>query len=71
MLIWCDGRVGKLLETGDERATEALEAVAVGRDGGMLAGVKVLANLLGSMDAMIEVGDESRDGPFEVDIVLP
>lgn len=40
-------------------------------DGCMLAMVEMLANLCGSVYLMIEIGDEARDGAFEVDVVLP
>ena len=71
VLFGSDGGVGELLEAGDERAAEALEAVAVGGDGGVLAEVEMLADLFGGMDAVIEVGDERGDGLLEVDVVLP
>ena len=64
-------RIGELLEAVDEGAAEALQTVAVGRDGGVLAVVQVLADFLGSVDAVVEVGDERSDGPLEVDVVLP
>jgi hypothetical protein len=71
VLFGSDGGVGQLLKAGDERAAEALETVAVGGDGGVLAEVEVLADLFSSMDAVVEVGDERGDGLLEVDIVLP
>ena len=40
-------------------------------DGGMLDTVEVFADLLGGVDAVIEVGDEAGDGALEVDVVLP
>ena len=71
VLFWCDGSVGELLEAVDERATKTVEPVAVGRDGGVFAVVKMLANLLGRMHTMVEVGDKRSDGTLEVDVVLP
>ena len=66
-----DGGVGEQLETGDERAAEALQAVAELGDGVALAEVEVLADLFVGMDAVVEVGDEGGDGLLEVDVVLP
>ena len=70
-LLVGEGRVGELLEAGDERAAEAMQAVAVGEDGRVLDTVEVAADLFGSVDAVIEVGDEAGDGTLEVDVVLP
>ena len=66
-----EGHVGELLETSDERAAKAVEAVAAGADGGVLDAVEMSADLFGSVDAVIEVGDEACDSPLEVDVVLP
>ena len=71
VLFWCDRSVSELLEAVDERATKTVEPVAVGRDGGVFAVVKMLANLFGRVDAMVEVRDKRSDGTLEVDIVLP
>ena len=71
MLLRSDGGVRELLEAIDERAAEALEAVAVGGDGGVLALIKVVADLCGGVDAMVKVGDEGGDGALEVDVVFP
>lgn len=71
VLIWCDRRIGELLETVDERPPEAVEAIAVGRDGGVLAVIEMLAYLFRRVNTMIEVGDEGRDSALEVDIVFP
>ena len=71
VLLGREGRVGELLEAGDEGAAEAVEAVAVGEDGVMLYAVEVAANFFRGVDAMIEVGDEAGDGLLEVDVVLP
>jgi len=71
VLFWCDGSVGELLEAVDERATKTVEPVAVGRDGGVFAMVKMLANLLGRVHTMVEVGDKRSDSTLEVDVVLP
>ena len=60
-----------MLEAGDEGAAEAVEAIAVGQDGGVLDTVEVAADLLGGVDAVIEVGDEAGDRSLEVDVVLP
>ena len=40
-------------------------------DGGVLDTVEVPANLLGGVDAVIEVRDETGDGTLEVDVVFP
>ena len=66
-----DGGVGELLEACDQGAVEALEAVAVGGDGGVLAEVEVLADFFVGVDAVVEVGDEGGDGALEVDVVFP
>ena len=71
VLFWCDGSVGELFEAVDERATKTVEPVAVGRDGGVFAVVKMLANLFGRVDTMVEVGDKRSDSTLEVDVVLP
>ena len=66
-----DGGVGELLEAGDERLAEAVEAVAVGADGGVLDVVEMATYLFGGVDAVVEVGDEAGDGALEVDVVFP
>jgi hypothetical protein len=71
VLFGRDGGVGQLLETIDEGAAEAAETIAMGGDGGVFAVVEVFANLLGRVNAVIEVGDEGCDGTLEVDVVLP
>ena len=71
MLLFGEGHVGELLEAGDEGAAEAVQAVAVGEDGGVLDAVEVAANLFGGVDTVIEVGDEAGDGALEVDVVFP
>jgi hypothetical protein len=63
--------VGKLLEAGDERLAEAVEAVSVCGDGGVLDAVEVTADLFIAVNAVIEVRDERSDGSLEVDVVLP
>ena len=71
VLFWCDGSVGELFEAVDERATETVEPVAVGRNRGVFAVVKMLANLLGRVDTMVEIRDERCDSAFEIDVVFP
>jgi hypothetical protein len=71
MLLVAKWGVGELLEAGDEGAAEAVQAVAVGEDGGVLDAVEVAADLFGGVDAVIEVGDEAGNGALEVDVVLP
>jgi hypothetical protein len=66
-----EGRGGELLEAGNERHAETGEAVAVGGDGGVLAGVEVGADLVGGVGVVVEEGDEVGDGLLEVDVVLP
>jgi hypothetical protein len=71
MLLFGEGDVGELLETGDERVAEAMQAVAAGEDGRVLDAVEVATDLLGSVDAVIEIGDEAGNGALEVDVVFP
>jgi len=71
VLLFGEGNVGELLETGDERPAEAVEAVAVGADGSVLDAVEVPAHLFRSVDAVVEIGDEAGDGALEVDVVFP
>lgn len=71
VLLRCDGPIGELLETGDEGAAEAMQTVAMGHDIGSFNAVETLADLLGVVDMMIEIGDEGGDGLLEVDVVLP
>jgi hypothetical protein len=71
VLLGGEGAVGKLLEAGDEGLAEAVEAVALRLDGGVLNAIEVTANLLVGVDAVVEVGDEGGDGALEVDVVLP
>jgi len=71
VLLRRDGLVGELLEAGDERLAEAVEAVAVGLDGGVFDAIEVATNLFRGVDAVVEVGDEGGDGSLEVDVVLP
>jgi hypothetical protein len=71
MLFFGEGGVGELLETGDEGAAEAVKAVAVGANGGVLDVVQVSAHLFGGVDTVVEIGDEAGDGALEVDVVFP
>ena len=71
VLLGCEWDIGEVLETGDERAAKAVEAVAVGMNGGVLDTIEVATDFFGRVDAMVEVGDEAGDGPFEVDVVFP
>jgi hypothetical protein len=71
VLVGWDREACELFEAVDEGLAEALEAVASGRDGGVLAAVQMLAYLLGGVDAVVEIGDEGGDGALEVDVVLP
>ena len=64
-------RVGELLEAGNQRAAEAVQAVAVRQDGGVLNAVEMAANLIGSVDAVVEIRDEAGNRPLKVDVVLP
>ena len=48
-----------------------MHAVAVRCNGGALACVEVLANLLGGVDLVVEVRDERSDGALEVNVVFP
>src|SRR6185312_1855236 len=50
---------------------KALEAIAVGGDGGAFTEVEVSAHPFVCVDAMVEVGDERRNGALEVNVVLP
>jgi hypothetical protein len=71
VLFGGDGGVGELLKAGDQGLAEAVEAIAMGADGGVFDAVEVLADLFGGVDAVIQVGDEAGDGLLEVDVVLP
>lgn len=71
MLLRCHRGIGKLLKAVHQRAAKAVQPIAVGRNGGMLAVVQVFAHLLRSMDTVVQVGDKAGDGPLKVDIVLP
>ena len=71
VLLFGERDVGELLEAGDERAAEAVQAIAVGEDGCVFDAIEVAADLLGGVDAVVEVGDEAGDGTLEVDVVLP
>ena len=48
-----------------------MKSVAVGTDGVVLDLIEMASHLFGSVDAMIEIGDEARDRALEVDVVLP
>ena len=56
---------------GDQRACEAGESVAVGKDGFALDGVESLADFGGRVFVMIEEGDEGGGCALEVDVVFP
>ena len=65
------GGVRQLLKACHQRAAEALEAISVRRDRCMLHAVEVGAHLLGSVGAVVEVGDKRRNRALEINIVLP
>jgi hypothetical protein len=71
VLVGRNRAIGKLLETGDERFTKTGQSVTTRGDGDLLNTVEALADLLGAVDTVVEIGDERGDGPLEVDIVLP
>jgi hypothetical protein len=71
VLVRRDGDARELLEAVDEGLAETSETVAAGDDGGVLAAVEMFADLLGSVDAVVEIRNEGRDGALEVDVVLP
>jgi hypothetical protein len=48
-----------------------VKSVAVGTDGVVLDLIEMASHLFGCVDAMIEVGDETGNRTFEVDVVLP
>ena len=48
-----------------------MKAIAVRADGVVFDAIEVAADLLGAVDAVVEVGDEAGDGTLEVDVVLP
>ena len=60
-----------MLKAGDERLTEAFEAVAVGEHCGVLDAIEMAADLFGGVNAVVQIGDEAGDGALEVNIVLP
>ena len=66
-----DRRVRQLLEAGHQRAAKALEAVAVRRDRCVLHAVQVGADLLGSVGAVVVLGDKRRNRALDINIVLP
>ena len=71
MFFRCERGVGKLLETGDQRMTKAVETVTVIADGRVFDAIEVFSDLFRCVNAMVEIGDETGDSPLEVDIVLP
>ena len=71
MLFGGDGPVCELLEAGDERVAKAVETIAASGDGGLFDAVEALADLLGRIDAVVEIGDERSDGSLEVSVVFP
>lgn len=71
VFLGSNGSVGKLLEALDERVAEAVEAVAISVDTGMLDAVEMLANLFWSVDAVVQIRDEGGDRALEVNVVLP
>lgn len=71
VLFGADGLVGELLKAGDQRFAEAVETVPLGLDGGVFDAVEVAADLFRGVDPVVEVGDERRDCPLEVNVVLP
>lgn len=48
-----------------------MQTIAVGLDGVMFDAVEMTPNLFGGMDTVVQVRDEARDCPLEVDVVLP
>jgi hypothetical protein len=71
VLVRGERGVGELLEAADQGLAEALEAVAVGADGGVFDVIEVLADLFGAELTVVEVGDEAGDRALEVDVVFP
>ena len=66
-----DGGGRKMLETGHQGLSKALQSIAMSSNCAMLDTVQMLAHLSDGMDPVIQIGDEGTDGAFEVDIVLP
>ena len=71
VFVRCDGTIGELLETGDERVAKAVEPVTASGDSGSFDTIEALADLLGRVDAVVVIGDEGGDGTLEVDVVFP
>ena len=69
--LFSHGLGAQALKAGDQRAGEAAETVAVGKDGFALDGVEGLAHFSRCVGVVIEVADEGGDGPLEVDVVFP
>ena len=66
-----DRGLAELLEAIDERAAEAVNAIAIRCNGPSLAMIEVLADLFGRVDTMVQVGDEGGDRLLKVDVVFP
>src|ERR1700730_9513608 len=58
-------------ERSDQGVRKAVQAVAMRYDAFALHLVEHLAHLLGREFVVIQKRDEARDGPLEVDVVLP
>lgn len=48
-----------------------MESISACGDGGPFDAVEALADLLGGVDTVVEIGDEGGDGALEVDVVFP
>ena len=48
-----------------------MKAVAMGLDRGVLDAIEMTADLFGSVDAVVQIGDKAGDRTLEVDVVLP
>jgi hypothetical protein len=71
VLLPRDRFISELLEAGDEGFAEAVQAVALCGDGGVLYAVEMATYLFGGVNAVVKVRDEGGDGALEVDIVFP
>jgi len=71
VLFLSQGRKSQVFKTLDKGPPKALEAVTVFLNRLPFDGVQVFADFVGSVNAVIQIGDEGTDRTFEVDVVFP
>ena len=64
-------RIAELFKAKSKRLTEALQPVAMCRNGGAFDRIQVAAHLGGAVHAVVKIRDEGGNRPLEVDVVLP